>query len=290
VDPSKQQLKTFPGLDPNDLRHPDDIKATKRLTAVPGFELLYRKVVEFGFERAYYLANTASNVRVGHGMFPRLQRYAEWAGRVLDMEVPEIYVSLNPQPTSFTFGQSRPFVVINSGLLDVLDERERFFLVAHELGHIKCEHTLYTMMVTMAPVVVNMLGAATLGLGALVGAGFMMALYNWSRKAALSADRAGMIAVQDRDVPMRMFMKLAGGAKDAHAQMDHMEFLRQIRAFEEIQDSNLEKAYNLLITFFRDKPFPIMRAKVLDQWIEEGGYQTLTGLVPNEPFASLGEG
>ena len=62
------------------------------------------------------------------------------------------------------------------------------------------------------------------------------------------------------------------------AEMNEQEFLRQIRAYEDRDVSNLDRVYKLLITITRTHPFPIMRAKHLDLWISEGGYEQVSGL------------
>jgi Zn-dependent protease with chaperone function len=285
VTQEKQQLKTFPGLKASDFQHPWDKTATETLNAIPGFELLCRKVMEYGFERAYYLANTADNVRVNDRMYPKLSRYLEWASKVLDVEAPELYVTLNPTPNAYTYGKTRPFIVVTSGLLDSLDDRERFYVIAHELGHIKCDHSLYTMIAQNASVVLDFIGQMTLGLGKLLGVGLELALFDWMRKSELSADRAGMLGVQDRDVAMKVFMKLAGGHKGYAAQMDHHAFLDQIRAYEDADESKLNQVYKVLLTAFRSHPFPVMRAKHLDEWIESGGYEEISGIKPEPAFA-----
>lgn len=281
----KQQLKTFPGLKASDFQHPWDLKATEALKAIPGFDLLCRKIMEHGFERAYYLANTADNVRVSERMYPKLDRYLEWASKVLDVDTPELYVTLDPVPNAYTYGQTRPFIVITSGLLDALDDRERFCVIAHELGHYKCEHSLYTMVAQNVSIVMDFIGQMTLGLGKLVGAGLELALFDWMRKSELSADRAGLLGVQDRDVAMKVFMKLAGGHKGYAAQMDHHAFMEQIRAYEDADESKLNQVYKVLLTAFRTHPFPVMRAKHLDEWIESGGYEAVSGLKAEPAFS-----
>lgn len=281
----KQQLKTFPGLKAADFQHPWDQTATDTLRSIPGFELLCRKLMEYGFERAYYLANTADNVKVTERMYPKLERYLEWAAKILDVEVPELYVTLDPTPNAYTYGKTRPFIVMTSGLLDSLDDRERFYVIAHELGHIKCDHSLYTMIAQNVSVVLDFIGQLTLGLGKLVGVGLELALFDWMRKSELSADRAGLLGVQDRDVAMKVFMKLAGGHKGYSAQMDHHAFLEQIRAYEDADESKLNQVYKVLLTAFRTHPFPVMRAKHLDEWIENGGYEEVSGLKPEPAFA-----
>ena len=146
--------------------------------------------------------------------------------------------------------------MLTSGLVDMLDDEERFFVIAHELGHIKAGHVLYTVLARNIAAVVNLIGQATLGLGALLGQGLVIALYDWYRKAELTADRAGLLCVQDIDPCIRTFMKMAGGASRLYAEMDQTEFVRQIRAYEDADRSGLNRAYKLLLTAFRTPPLP----------------------------------
>ena len=273
-----RKLKTFPDLDPALVMHPWDLSATRTLSKVPGLELLTRKVMEYGFERVFYLENTADNVRVSEKMFPRLHRLLRWSCKILGVEEPEFYVSTDPVPNAYTYGHKRPFIVMTSGLVDMLDEEEQMFVIAHELGHIRFGHVLYTVLARNLAVILELIGKATLGIGQLVGFGLALPLFDWYRKAELSADRAGLLCVQDKDVPIQVFMKLAGGSPRMFAEMDQAEFMQQIRAYEEADESTLNKAYKVLLTAFRTHPFPIMRAKHLDEWIRDGGFTKLTGI------------
>lgn len=258
--------------------HPWDVKATRALKNVPGFDKVVAKVMEYSFERIYYLQNVADNVRVTPKMFPKLHKYLLWGCKILDIaEPPELYVSLDPAYNAFTYGHTKPFIVVTSSLMNILDEREKMFVLAHELGHVKCEHVLYTLVAENLAVLIEMLGKVTLGIGSLLGAGLALPLLDWYRKAELSADRAALLAVQDPEVAMRVFMKLAGGSESLLDEMDSAEFLRQIRAYEDRDVSNLDRAYKLLLTIFRAHPFPIMRAKHLDLWVEQGGYTSVSG-------------
>jgi Zn-dependent protease with chaperone function len=272
------QLKTYPGLRSADFMHPWDVKATAALKSVPGFDKVIAKIIEYSFERVYYLQNVADNVRVSDKMFPKLNRYLEWGCKILDVPKPEFYVALDPAYNAYTYGHTKPFIVMTSSLLNLLDEQEKMFVICHELGHIKCEHVLYTLVAENLAVLIEMFGKMTLGLGAILGAGLALPLLDWYRKAELSADRAGLLAVQDPQVAVRTFMKLAGGAESLIGEMDEQEFLRQIRAYEDRDASNLDRMYKLLITITRTHPFPIMRAKQLDAWITSGGFEQVSGL------------
>lgn len=276
----QRKLKTYPDLDREDFMHPWDIKATAALHNVPGFDRLIAKIMEWGLERVLYLQNVADNVRVTDKMFPRLHRYLQWSCKVLAVPEPDFYVSMDPNPNAYTYGHTRPFIVMTSGLIELYGEEEQFFAIAHEVGHIKCAHPLYTTVALNIAVILEIVGKATLGLGSLLGAGIELALYDWRRKAELSADRAALLCVQDKDTAIRGFMKMAGGANKLFHEMDQDEFVRQIRSYEEADESTLNKLYKFLITAFRTHPFPILRAKHLDEWITSGEFQRISGLDP----------
>ena len=120
----RKQLKTFPGLGADEFQHPHDAAATEALRALPGLDTVVAKVLELGLERLYYLENIADNVRVTPRMLPRLHKYLGWACKILDVEEPELYVTMDPNPNAFTFGHKRPFIVITSGLVELLGDEE----------------------------------------------------------------------------------------------------------------------------------------------------------------------
>lgn len=266
ADIKKRKLRTFPGISADQFQHPSDTKATETLRAIPGVDKAIAKIMEYGLERLAYLDNTASNVRVTEKMFGNMYQSLKWGCRILDMEEPELYVTLNPIPNAYTYGHTNPFIVLTSGLVDLLSAEERFFVIAHELGHIKADHMLYTIMAHNIAALMERLGQATFGIGSLLGQGLVYALLEWHRKAELTADRAGLLCVQNMESPMHCFMKLAGGASTLFAEMDKDEFLKQIREYEDADRSDLNKAYKILLTAERTHPYAILRAKELDAW------------------------
>jgi Zn-dependent protease with chaperone function len=273
-DTKKKRLRTFANLEAKDFQHPWDANATEALKSVPGIDLVVAKIMEYGLERIFYLNNTASNVRVTERQFPRLYRSLGWGCRILNIEEPELYIAVDPVPNAFTYGHTRPFITMTSGLVDMLDDEERFFVIRHELGHIKAGHVLYTVIARNIAEIIALIGQATLGIGALLGQSLVVALLDWYRKAELTADRAGLLCIQDLDPCIRTFMKLAGGASKLYAEMDRTEFINQIRDYDEADLSLLNKAYKILLTTYRTHPFPILRAKELDEW-HSGGYRDL---------------
>jgi Zn-dependent protease with chaperone function len=274
----RKQLKTFPGLQASEFQHPHDAAATDALASVPGLDTLVAKVLEHGLERLYYLENIADNVRVTPRMLPRLHRYLGWGCRILDVEEPELYVNMDPTPNAYTFGHKNPFIVITSGLVDLLGDEELMYTIGHELGHIKAGHVLYTVLARNIATIVTAIGQATLGLGSLLGQGLVVALHDWYRKAELTADRAGLLCVQDLDPCLNALMKLAGGGGRLWAEMDKDEFLRQIDAYDDADRSAVGRAYKLWLTAWRTHPFPILRAKELRTWFANGYDDLVTPL------------
>src|SRR5215510_13187825 len=173
----KKKLRTFPGLDAKDFQHPWDATATEALKSIPGLNLIIAKIMEYGLERIFYLHNTASNVRVTARQFSRLHRALGWGCKIIGVEEPEMYVELNPIPNAYTYGHTHPFIVLSSGLVDMLDDEERFFVISHELGHIKAGHVLYTVIARNIADIVAIIGQATFGIGTVLGQGLVLALH-----------------------------------------------------------------------------------------------------------------
>ncbi|MGH8879088.1 MAG: peptidase M48, partial [Stackebrandtia sp.] len=102
----------------------------------------------------------------------------------------------------------------------------------------------------------------------------LAALYEWQRKSELSADRAGMLAIQNPSAGIRQLARLAGGGDLSG--VDITEFLEQAKEFEsggDLRDSLLK----LLLVENRSHDFPVERAAELHRWTTEGEYQTILG-------------
>ena len=130
--------------------------------------------------------------------------------RLLDSPViPELYIAPG-EINAITAGVERPLIVLYAGAVDLLTPEELLFVMAHEVGHIKSAHVLYYQIAEFIPVIGEIVGAATFGLGEFFGAGLQLALLRWKRMSEYTADRAGLLACKDAEVALRTMMKLAG--------------------------------------------------------------------------------
>ena len=96
-------------------------------------------------ERSVRLLLLGSAVRADERNFARLHRLLADVGAVLDAEdLPELYVRASPMFNAYTIGMNTPIIVVDSGLVDLLDDDEEMrFLLGHELGHALSGHAVY---------------------------------------------------------------------------------------------------------------------------------------------------
>ncbi len=250
--------------------HPADRAALQTLRAVPGFDEVVKKVVGALGERGIRLLFQANAVRVGPTQFPRLNALYTDVVTTMDWsERPDLFVSQTPFVNAGAFGMDKPFIVINSAALALLDDDELRVLLGHELGHVMSGHALYhTIMVLILNVSLGFLPF----LAGIVILPIQLALLEWFRKSELSSDRAGLVAAQDPGATMRMFLKFAGGGD--MKQMDLDAFLIQAREYEEMGGA-LDRVFKVLNTMGKTHPFNTLRAAELQRWIEAGHYDRI---------------
>ena len=123
--------------------HPEDAAALEQLESIPGFPALVKKVLELGLEQMQYGINMASAIRLSPTQLPHLYNRLPPICEKLGIEEPEFYLVMDPTPNAWTYGDTRKYITITSGLVDLLTERELDCVIAHECGHILCRHVLY---------------------------------------------------------------------------------------------------------------------------------------------------
>lgn len=271
--PPARARVTLTGISSRAWEHPADRGALVALRRLKGFDTLLKTLSGLVSERAVRLAVLGSAVRVDERQFARVHGLLADVATVLDVpELPEVYVVNDPVAGALTIGIDRPFIVLNSGLLDLLDDDELAFALAHELGHMMSGHALYqTLLQRLLRLSLALASVPVGGLGVRV---IVAALLEWSRKAELSADRAGLLAVQDPAVALRVHMKLASGGH--LGDLDQASFLAQGAEYVgagDLRDSVLK----LLLLEGRTHPFAVVRAAELRAWVDAGEYTRLLG-------------
>jgi Zn-dependent protease with chaperone function len=258
----------LPDISSRTWEHPADRGALVALRRLRGFDTLIRKLSGLFNERAVRLMYLGSAIRVDERQFPRLHTMLGEVGSVLDArDMPELYVAANPYPNAMTIGMDRAFIVMTSGLVDLLDDEELRFVLGHELGHVLSGHAVYQ---TMLQRLLRLSGVLTaIPLGGLGVRAIMAALMEWSRKAELSADRAGLLATQDPAVAFRVQMKTASGG---HLEdLDPTSFFAQGAEYDESGDLR-DSLVKLMLIEVQSHPFAVVRANELRRWVDSGKY------------------
>ncbi|MBM3268630.1 MAG: M48 family metallopeptidase [Candidatus Sericytochromatia bacterium] len=265
----------FPGLSRKAFQHPEDVKALETLQGFKGVDLVCHKLVEMGFERAMLVQSIASDIKTSPRQFPIVHDLVRAAADCLDLEAPTVFVAESPFMNAYTIGVERPFVVLNSRLVQLLTEEELYAVVAHELGHIKCGHVLYGTMAKFLAMFAEGIAAATLGLGGLVSLGLQVAIANWYQKAELSCDRAGLIACGDPDISTSALLKLSGATAASSLQISTDEFLAQAEEYDKMDRDGLDKFYKLVMTVGRSHPYTAVRAREIRAWSASDEYRRI---------------
>jgi Zn-dependent protease with chaperone function len=236
-----------------------------------GFDVLLRRLAGLFSDRSLRLLFLASAVRVSQEQFPHLHELVLDGSAILDLpEVPELYVSQDPQPNAMTLGSDKPFIVITTGLVNLLDAEEHRYVIGHELGHVLSGHAVYRTMLFHLTRLATRLAWFAIGY---IGLRVIIAgLEEWYRKSELSCDRAGVLASQDPAAARRALMKVAGGSRISELSPD--AFLQQAKEYDAVPDVR-EGLLKLLQMQGTTHPFAVIRFAELDRWVADGAYQDI---------------
>ncbi|XP_030544647.1 protease HtpX homolog [Rhodamnia argentea] len=263
----------FRDLDADDFRHPLDKQNTLILRAIPGLNDVGKALLGTVTEQVMLLENIGTSVLVSQNQLSDLHQLMIEAAQILNIEAPDLYVRQSPVPNAYTLaiGGKKPFVVVHTSLVELLTRKELQAVLAHELGHLKCDHGVW---LTFANILT--LGAYSLpGLGGLIAQRLEEQLFRWLRAAELTCDRAALLVAQDPKVVISVLMKLAGGIPSLADQLNVDAFLEQARSYDKASSSPAGWYIRNAQTRQLSHPLPVLRAREIDEWSRSQDYQIL---------------
>jgi Zn-dependent protease with chaperone function len=273
--PAARARVTLTQIAPAAWEHPADRAALQSLRAVPGFDEVVRTILGILHgERGIRLMFQGNAVRVTPRQFPRVHRLLIDVCATFDWpKAPEMFVSQNPLFNAGAYGVDDPFIVLQSGAVEMVDDDELRVLIAHELGHVMSGHALYH---TISELLLRVSLSALPFFAGVALLPVRMAFLEWQRKSELSADRAGLLGAQNVMASQQLFMKMAGGHHRAleTGQMDLNEFMAQANEYANTHEG-VDIIYKIINTLALTHPMHTVRAAEIQTWVASGEYERI---------------
>ncbi len=264
-----QRARKLVGISPRAWEHPADRAALQALHQLSGFDQLLKTLVGGTTERSIRLLHLSSCVKVTPSQFHRVRVLLERVVDVMDWpDLPDVFVANNPFFNAGVYGVSTPFIVLNSSVLRALSDDELYCVIGHEVGHIMSGHALYKTLIWM----LLAMSSAALPVPRMLLRALVLALKEWDRKSELTADRAGLLALQSESESYAVLMKMAGG--EDLSQMSINDFFQQAMEYEG-QKGLLDGFFKVLNTANQSHPASVVRLMELRTWASGGQYRAI---------------
>ena len=257
-------------IKPAEFIHPEDAAALRQLESIPGFPALVKKVLSLGLEQLMYGINMATAIRLSPTQLPKLYNHLPPICEKLGIAEPEFYLQMDPVPNAWTFGDTKIFITITSGLVELLNDEELDAVIAHECGHILCRHVLYH---SIARYILS--GANSLGVLEALTVPLQFAILYWQRKSELSCDRCASIITSPEIVASSM-ARLSGGPKSITSNLNMQQWAQQADKYDKIRNGNLwNKTLQISVIASQSHPFSAVRVREILKWGQSSQYQNL---------------
>ena len=252
-----------------DIMHPEDLKAISVLKKIPFVDDMCRTTLELAYERIYRGENLGMMVKVDTSYMPDLYRDLKEVTGIIGIQMPELFVYNDPVMNAFTFGETNPYICVSSSLIEKMNREERKAILAHECGHILCQHVLYNSVVET----LRMIGESFGVIGSTLTGPVRLALQYWSRRSEFSADRCAAAVVGEK-VFQASLLKLALGLADAGN--DPYRLVRQANEYHQHEKRDIWSMIqqNCRMALY-SHPQNVNRAYEIDRWKKSYSYKKL---------------
>ncbi|MDE7377919.1 MAG: M48 family metallopeptidase [Paraprevotella sp.] len=256
--------------------HPGDIKALNTLKSIPGLPLLMEKVFQYGYDEISWSENITTNLRLSETQMPEIYNRLPPICERFGIPIPELYLQMSPIANAWTSGHSKPYIVVTLGLIKRIKGEELDAVLAHECGHIVCEHVLYQ---TLANAIFSVGASFTDSIVGILGnvtiKPLKQALIAWSRASELSADRIACLITPAATLA-KALARISMIPRYIVDGMDIDTWAQQGKDFEALKDGS---AWNKVVRWISnadvDHPFMPVRAYEALQWESSETYQMI---------------
>lgn len=256
--------------------HDSDRIALQALKAIPGFTQVFKAFMKAWSEKQFRILNMSSNLRINENQLPKYYDMLPPICDKLGIDVPELFLTHDVYPNAYTAGDTEPFIVMTSGLLETLPDELIPSVLAHECGHIACHHCLYTTMGRFVlSEAINYLGLSDLAILPI-----QVAFSYWMRCSELSADRAAAICDGSADKVIETCMRFAGFDKDIDGVANVDAFMAQAIEYQNmVNDNKWNKTLEFLLFNHEDHPLNAVRAYECNAWAKSERFTKICNYV-----------
>lgn len=259
-----------------DIIHPDDAAALNNLKSIPALPTIIEKVMLYGYEEIQWSSNIASNIRLSEKQMPEVYNRLIPICHKLGINIPELYLQTSPILNAWTSGNKRVYIVVTLGLIRRLKEEELDAVLAHECGHILCQHVLYSMLANAIYDLGDSLMDGIVGsIGNVAMKPIKQALFGWYRASELSADRVACIITSPQTLT-RVLAKLDGIPPIILKDMDLDEWTKQGADYEKMKNGSAwSKVVRYMSNTDMSHPYGPVRAYEATRWAGGRNYASL---------------
>ncbi|MBR3405752.1 MAG: M48 family metallopeptidase [Bacteroidales bacterium] len=256
-------------MEAREIMHPSDAKTIQVFRSLKGFDLVASIALRYGYERLYRGENLGELIKVTDENFPEVARTLHEVVARVGIEEPRLFIYNSPQMNAYTFGNEAPFVAVSSSMVEKMDRQELRCILAHECGHVLCQHSLYLTILHIMEEAGDLFGL----LSDTVFLPCLIALRYWSRCSELSADRCAA-AVVGEETFQRALLKLTSGLEKI--QGDPYQLVRQAAEYEKFQGESVwDKVQQAGRIAFNTHPQMCERALETHCWCKSWQYRQL---------------
>lgn len=258
--------------------HKTDKSALSALKAIPLFDKICSKFISLFNEKEMNIIDMSTKIRISEHQIPRVYNMVKNISAKLGIQMPNLYLELNREPNAYTYGSESVSITVTSGLLECLEDDEIYAVLAHECGHIACNHVLYH---TLGMFILNG-GEFALDffagnlIGSLVTTPIKYAFYHWMRCSELSADRAAVACCESAEPVIETMIRLAGGTTHIDSEINKSLFVEQSSDYQKIIDeSKVNKLFEFYLTRNFDHPLLSIRAHEAKEWSKSDSFNSI---------------
>lgn len=256
-------------IHPTRYQHPLDKKLLDKMRNIVGIDVLVREASGAYHERVSRIELLGNGALVTERSFPKLKAAMVKTASILGIKEPDVFVIGNGEPNAYTSGIKNPFIVISQELLRRISPDEAAGILAHECGHIVCEHLLWHNVLTTAMSGVGVLSK----IAATAFTALSPFVFQWYRASEYSADRAAAVALGRPEPIQGGLMKLLTGNTGFESELDIDEICRQADKLDEYLGENAwNKLLGITQRMFLTHPWTIVRIRELHRWEQSGGF------------------